>query len=120
VRCWCASGAVWAALSDVRASADMSYPGFVLVEMGVRVSGITCCHPMSLAVYVRRGCPDCGTDRRDLQVGQAKGDAPGVIWARRCCRAAPVSRAITRTWRVAGKEPRDDGDSDPPITLDGC
>jgi hypothetical protein len=46
-------GAVWAALSDVRAATDASFLGFVLVEMGVRVSDVTCGHPMSLAVYAR-------------------------------------------------------------------
>jgi hypothetical protein len=40
---------VWAALSDVRAAADTSFPGFVQLEMGVRVLGVTCYHPISLA-----------------------------------------------------------------------
>ena len=47
-------GAVEGALSDVRAATDASFPGFVLVEVGVRVSDVTCCHPMSLAVSARR------------------------------------------------------------------
>ena len=52
-RCWCSRGAVWAVLGDVRAAADMSFPGFVLVGVGVRVLGVTGCHWMSLAVYAR-------------------------------------------------------------------
>jgi hypothetical protein len=44
---------VWAALSDVRRQ-PICRRGFLQLEVGVRVSGVTCCHPMSLAVDPRR------------------------------------------------------------------
>jgi hypothetical protein len=42
--CWCASGAVQGALSDVRAGADASFPGFALLEVGCASFG---CHLLS-------------------------------------------------------------------------